>query len=160
MLTRTISALALCTSIAHADRTTAVQVDALGLLDGRYAISLDHEITPNAAISVELSDVPGGPATRGLTVALPVFASHVFRGFFVSPGVSVRGTWSSDNTLAPDVSTELAAQIVLGWAWLTGSGLAISAAVGAVDELALTGYYCDCVAGVQPTGYVRIGYAF
>jgi hypothetical protein len=161
MLTRSFIALALLGRVAHADRTTNVQVDVFGVLEGRYALTLDHAITSNAAISVELSDSPDdGLSNRSVMLALPVFASHVFRGFFVAPGVAAQGTWANTSSPAPDVSSQLAPQVVLGWAWLTASGLSIAAAIGVKDIVPLWGVYCDCTAGLAPTGYVRVGYAF
>ncbi len=164
MLTRTLASLALCSGVAHADRTTEVQVDVLGFIAGRYSLTLDHAITPNAAFSLELSDTPspaGGPATRDLAIALPVYASHVFRGFFVAPGLVARGRWSYYNTFVPDIGTDVAAEVVVGWAWTLHSGVSIAAAIGVESELAYSGNDCNCSAGqLSPTGYMRAGYAF
>jgi hypothetical protein len=169
-------ALVLPTSaMAHAEPTTAIATDPVGLVHESYSLSIMRAVSHRFAVRADATITPDTATIAGphqLGVSAPIYLDRPFHGPFVDPGILVRrqpnyyGIGGFGNgavgCLGCMTSTTITfgPQISVGWQFTCGSGLTLAAAVGAARTWASTSPGVARQYPVIPTSYLHVGYAW
>jgi hypothetical protein len=145
----------------------------IGFLVGFYGFSVQGKVSEHVTLrgNIEFFDYEFLGRTTGheLAISAPIYLRRAFSGPFIEPGFIYQETqvtpWNlfGDGDLTPVPYTHAGPSVVFGWHWMFDSGLNIAVAVGGTRNLdrkpmTETGTYESDVP--QPTGYLRVGYAF
>ena len=148
----------------------AVGTDPVGLVTGRYALSVAFVTSAHAAIRGDLTVEESNPiATRDewrASLGLPLYLDRPFQGPFVEPGVALahQRVYSGIGVLGPEPSMStvigltyresIEPQVFVGWQWLGGARWHIAAAIGAARVSTGDGSHVAI-----PQSYLRVGVA-
>ena len=151
-----------------------IATNPIGWLVGFYGVSVSAAVTDNIALrgNVEYFDYDFFGHTTGqeIGISAPIYLRRTFSGPFLEPGFIYRATmdtpWNlfGDDNPTPVAHTYAGPEVLFGWQWMFDSGLNIAAAFGVtrnLDTTAMTDSSGSTPSNdPEPTGYLRIGYAF
>jgi hypothetical protein len=138
---------------------TNLQVNPFGLVIGFYDVAASRALTPNLALSVELSMVHfNGDDAGQVAASLPIYFKRTFNGPYLEPGLVIRNESFGCGDCGYSSSTAVQLEMMFGWSWMFDSGLNLSAALGLTRTLNQDSY--DLGDSIGPAGYFRVGYAF
>jgi len=144
-----------------------VSTNPIGLIVGSYGVSLSYGVGQNLAIRGDVnyfappdSDLSG----YELGIGAPVYLRKTYQGWFVEPGVIVRGfdvDVDGDGATTEESVTTFGPQMLLGYHKTWDSGLNIAVALGMGRNFSSSDADVDEVNQTYfGNGYLRVGYAF
>jgi hypothetical protein len=158
---RTLLALVLLSSVAHADEPRlAVGIDPVGVMADDYALAATYSMSRVAAIS---ASVDVSPLERRAALSLPLFLDRAFHGPYVEPGIAVVdrdpilgmiGGYSPMVLTHDNMQRSIEPEMLVGWQWMFHDRVHIEGAVGvARHDLGNGNVYAI------PISYLRVGLA-
>ncbi|MBA3458395.1 MAG: hypothetical protein H0T46_00420 [Deltaproteobacteria bacterium] len=150
-----------------------ISTNPIGFLVGFYGLSVQGKVSEHVTLrgNVEFFAYEFFGRTTGheLAASMPIYFRRAFSGPFIEPGFIYQETqetpWDlfGDGDSTPVAHTHAGPSMVFGWHWTFDSGLNFAVALGGTrnmnrQPMTDSGEYQSDVP--QPTGYLRIGYAF